>query len=128
MQQNRQADTGLARLPTEFVDRLTKPFAQFLRIEAASGTVLVAALFLSNSPIGTFFLNTWESRVGFQDRLVGVRPFLEGLDQRRVDNAVFSSSPWNSNESWVLGELNNPGIAALCGPLGRRAIILFNIV
>jgi len=66
MQQNRQADTGLARLPTEFVDRLTKPFAQFLRIEAASGTVLVAALFLSNSPIGTFFLNTWESRVGFQ--------------------------------------------------------------
>jgi Na+:H+ antiporter, NhaA family len=54
MRQNRQGDAGLARLPTELVDRLTRPFAQFLRIEAASGAVLLlftlAALVLSNSP------------------------------------------------------------------------------
>jgi hypothetical protein len=30
------ADTDLARLPWELVDRLTKPFARFLRIEAAA--------------------------------------------------------------------------------------------
>ena len=72
MNQNRQADTGLARLPTEFVDRLTKPFAQFLRIEAAGSAVLllftVAALVLSNSPWAPYFLNTWETRLGFSDR------------------------------------------------------------
>lgn len=48
------ADAELARLPRELVDRLIRPFARFLRIEAAAGAVLlsfaVAAVILSNSP------------------------------------------------------------------------------
>jgi Na+:H+ antiporter, NhaA family len=51
---DRRADTGLDRLPGELVDRLTKPLASFLRIEAAGGVILlaltIAALALSNSP------------------------------------------------------------------------------
>ena len=41
MLRSRQADATLARLPTELVDRLTRPFAQFLRVEAASGALLL---------------------------------------------------------------------------------------
>jgi hypothetical protein len=37
MNQDRLADTGLDRLPVELVDRMTKPFAWFLRIEALGG-------------------------------------------------------------------------------------------
>jgi len=54
MREDRLAEAGLARLPREFVDRLTKPFARFLSIEATGGAVLllltVATLVLSNSP------------------------------------------------------------------------------
>jgi NhaA family Na+:H+ antiporter len=53
MNEDRQADADLARLPRGLVDRLTKPFVQFLRIEAAAGAVLlsfaVVAVALSNS-------------------------------------------------------------------------------
>ena len=54
LNQDRRADTGLDRLPGELVDWLAKPFASFLRIEAAGGAILlmvtIAALVLSNSP------------------------------------------------------------------------------
>jgi Na+:H+ antiporter, NhaA family len=54
MSEARQVDAELARPPGELVDRLTKPFGWFFRIEAAGGAVLlsftVAALVLSNSP------------------------------------------------------------------------------
>ncbi|MFC6672106.1 hypothetical protein [Marinobacterium aestuariivivens] len=49
-----QAEPPYTRLPSAYVDRLTKPFARFLHIEAAGGAVLLlftaAALILSNSP------------------------------------------------------------------------------
>jgi hypothetical protein len=37
-----QAAAELGRLPRELADRLTKPFANFLRIEAAAGVVLLS--------------------------------------------------------------------------------------
>ncbi len=56
---------NLARLPREFVDRLTNPLARFLRIEALGGAVLlaaaVAALVLANSPWAHFFADVWET-------------------------------------------------------------------
>jgi NhaA family Na+:H+ antiporter len=65
MNQDRLADTGLDRLPVELVDRLTKPFAWFLRIKALSGGILllstVAALALSNSLWAHAFLDRRES-------------------------------------------------------------------
>jgi hypothetical protein len=39
---DKKADADLARLPRQLVDRLTKPFVQFLRIEAAAGALLLA--------------------------------------------------------------------------------------
>ena len=64
MNQDRRADTGLDRLPGELVDWLAKPFASFLRIEAAGGAILlvvtIAALVLSNSPWADHFLTFWE--------------------------------------------------------------------
>ena len=60
MNQVRRADAGLDRLPGEVVDWLTKPFASFLRTEAAGGAILlaltIAALVLSYSPWAHQFL------------------------------------------------------------------------
>ena len=54
MSKVQQAETEITRLPKEFIDRLTKPFARFLSIQAGAGVILllftVAALALSNSP------------------------------------------------------------------------------
>src|ERR671911_2862112 len=70
MNQERRADRGLDRLPDELVDWLAKPFASFLRIEAAGGAILlvvtIAALALSNSPWADPFLTFWELPVGFR--------------------------------------------------------------
>jgi NhaA family Na+:H+ antiporter len=56
----------LHRLPKEPVDRFFRPFARFLRIEAAGGAVLfacaVAALALSNSRWADSFENIWMLR------------------------------------------------------------------
>jgi len=57
-------------LPPEFADRFTKPFGRFLKIEAATGVVLLVAtctaLILSNSAWSTPFLSFWEIPVGFR--------------------------------------------------------------
>ena len=57
-----------ARLPSEIADRFTKPFARFLKIEAAAGAILLfatlAALILSNSAWSTPFLAFWEMPIG----------------------------------------------------------------
>lgn len=60
--------TDLPRLPQELVDRLTDPFARFLRIETlGSAALLIAALtafLLSNSPLASIFARFWETEVG----------------------------------------------------------------
>lgn len=65
MLRSRQADATLARLPTELVDRLTRPFAQFLRVEAASGALLllstVAAIVSAVSATAGVALLAWLS-------------------------------------------------------------------
>ena len=70
MTQGRQLDPGFDRLPGEVVDWLMKPFASFLRIEAAAGAILlavtIAALVLSNSPWAHQFLGFWELPVGIR--------------------------------------------------------------
>src|SRR5688572_30580134 len=55
----------LSRLPREPIDRVANPLARFLRIETASGLVLllaaIAALVLSNSPWADGFHAIWEA-------------------------------------------------------------------
>lgn len=128
MSDDRQADKELSRLPREFVDRLTKPFARFLGIEAAAGAVLllftVAALLLSNSPWAHPFLNVWETRVGIQ---IGSLEFARSLKDWINDGLMtlfFFLVALELKRELVLGELNNPRMAALsiAGALGGMLV------
>jgi NhaA family Na+:H+ antiporter len=117
MSEGRQADTGLAQLPRELVDRLTKPFARFLRIEAAGGSILllftVAALALSNSSWAHPFLNAWETQIGIQ---IGSFEFGRSLKEWINDALMtlfFFVVALELKRELVLGELRNPRMAAL---------------
>lgn len=117
MTQDRQAHPELGRLPTVFVDRLTRPFTQFLRIEAASGVVLlfftIAALVLSNGPWSSHYFATWETEVGFK---FGSLEFGRSLREWINDGLMtlfFFLVALELKRELVLGELNNPRTAAL---------------
>jgi NhaA family Na+:H+ antiporter len=117
MSEDRQNDAGLARLPIGLVDRLTEPFAHFLRIEAAAGSVLllftIAALVLSNSPWSHQFLHAWETPIGVQ---VGSFEFARSLREWINDALMtlfFFLVALELKRELVLGELNNPRMAAL---------------
>lgn len=59
---------GLADLPLEPVDRLSRPFARFLRIEAAASVLLlscvVVALAASNSQWSMHYATFWDTPIG----------------------------------------------------------------
>jgi NhaA family Na+:H+ antiporter len=60
---------GLARLPQEPVDRFSRPFARFLRIEALAAAVLllcaIVAVVLANSRWSASYLAFWDTPVTF---------------------------------------------------------------
>jgi NhaA family Na+:H+ antiporter len=117
MTEGRPSGAELSRLPAGFVDRLTRPFATFLRIESAAGVVLLAftvvALVLSNSPWALEFLNAWEIPVG-----IGVGSWELSRSLREwINDALmtlfFFLVALELKRELVLGELSNPRIAAL---------------
>jgi NhaA family Na+:H+ antiporter len=119
---------GSAGLPTEIADRLTKPFAQFLKIEAAAGVVLLfataAALVLSNSIWSTSFLAFWEMPVGLH---LGSSDFTRSLRQWVNDGFMtffFFVVALELKRELVLGELRNLRMAALpfAGALGGMLV------
>jgi NhaA family Na+:H+ antiporter len=117
MPADRQHERDIARLPRELVDRLTKPFARFLRIEAAGGAVLLlftlAALVLSNSPWADIYAQAWETRVGFHiGSLEYVRSLREWINDA-VMTLFFFLVALELKRELALGELNNPRMAAL---------------
>lgn len=108
---------GFARLPTEFLDRLARPFAHFLGIQAASGVVLlfftIAALVLSNSPWAQAFSSTWETEFGFR---VGAWEHTRTLRHWINDGLLtffFFLVSLELKRELVLGELRDPRMAAL---------------
>ncbi len=114
---DQQGNADSTRLPTELLDRLTKPFKRFLAIEAATGATLllftVAALVLSNSPWAHDFLSVWETRIGFQ---VGTWEFARTLKDWINDGLMtlfFFLVSLELKRELVLGELRNPRMAAL---------------
>ena len=112
-----KTNTDITHLPKEFVDRLTKPFTRFLRIEAAGGAILllftVAALVLSNSSWAHLFENIWETPIGFHiGALEFARP-LRGLINDGLMTLFFFLVALELKRELVLGELNNPRMAAL---------------
>jgi NhaA family Na+:H+ antiporter len=124
MREERQPNAQITRLPQELVDRLTKPFARFLRVEAAGGAILllftVAALVLSNSPWAEPFLTAWETPVGLR---IGEFEFARSVQDWINDGLMtlfFFLVALELKRQLVLGELNNPRMAALsiAGALG----------
>jgi hypothetical protein len=53
MSEDRQLNAHLTQLPREFVNRLTKPFVRFLRIEAADSVCRQATPAYAQYPHGT---------------------------------------------------------------------------
>jgi NhaA family Na+:H+ antiporter len=116
MSETLQNDVG-ARLPVGLIDRLTKPFARFLRIEAAASSVLllftIAALVLTNSPWTHQFLDAWETPMGVR---VGSFEFDRSLREWINDALMtlfFFVVALELKRELVLGELRNPRMAAL---------------
>jgi NhaA family Na+:H+ antiporter len=115
--EDKPVSTKHPRLPTEFVDWLTNPLTRFLRIEVASGFVLllftIAALVLANLPWGHHFLEAWETPVGIQfGSLDFTRSIREWINDALM-TLFFFLVALELKRELVLGELRNPLMAAL---------------
>jgi len=115
-------------LPSEIADRFSKPFARFLKIEAAAGVMLLlatlAAMILSNSPWSTSFLAFWDTPMGLH---FGSWDFARSL-RHWINDAVmtlfFFVVALELKRELVLGELRNLRMAALsfAGALGGMLV------
>lgn len=116
-----------ARLPKEPIDRFTKAFGRFLRIEAGAGVVLllcaIVALAASNSPWSGGFVAFWETPVGIS---AGEFDYVRSLKHWINDGLMtlfFFVVALELKREIVLGELRDPRMAALslAGALGGMA-------
>ncbi|TJY60941.1 Na+/H+ antiporter NhaA [Sinimarinibacterium sp. CAU 1509] len=117
MIRRRSAGAELGRLPREPADRWTQPFARFLRIETAGGTILlaftIAALTLSNSPWSHQFLDFWETRIALQFGSMDFGRSLRDWINDGLMTLFFFLVALELKRELVLGELSNPRMAAL---------------
>lgn len=126
--EKRPASSDIARLPRELLDRLTHPFANFLRIEALGGVVLlaaaIAALLLSNSPWAHFFANFWETSAGLRLGSVETARSLREWINDALMTSFFFLVAVELKRALVLGELSNARVAALsiAGALGGMIV------
>ncbi|TBU92018.1 Na+/H+ antiporter NhaA [Stutzerimonas kirkiae] len=117
MNKQRQPHRAPTRLPKVPADRLARPFSRFLHIEAAAAGVLllftIAALVLSNSPWAEPFLAIWETRSGFHIGSLEYMRSLKGWINDGLMTLFFFLVALELKRELVLGELNNPRMAAL---------------
>jgi len=110
-------DTEIAHLPREVVDHLKKPFIRFFHIEAAGGAVLllftVAALVLSNSPWVHVYEHVWDTSVGFHIGSLEFARSIRGWINDGLMTLFFFLVALELKRELILGELNNPRMAAL---------------
>ncbi len=114
---NYASDDIPARLPRALVERLTRPFSRFLRIETAAGAVLLAstlvALLLSNSRWADAYLTLWETHAGLQ---IGSHEVARSVKEWINDGLMtlfFFLVALELKRELVLGELGQPRVAAL---------------
>src|SRR5690606_10352659 len=107
----------LGHLPNEPIDRFTKPFQRFLRIEATAGVALLLSILIalaaSNSPWATGFQAFWETPVGLR---FGAADFSHPLKVWINDGLMtlfFFIVALELKREMVIGELHNPRVAAL---------------
>jgi Na+:H+ antiporter, NhaA family len=104
-------------LPSEAVDRLTRPLARFLKIQSAAGATLLvaaaAALILSNSSLSEAFTALWDSPVGVQAGTVEfTRPLRDWINDGLMTLFFFVMSLELKRE-FVHGELRDYRMVAL---------------
>ncbi|PDT49066.1 MULTISPECIES: Na+/H+ antiporter NhaA [Sinorhizobium] len=108
---------SLSRLPQEPADRLTKPFMQFLRIEATAGIVLLLstllALSLANTAWSKSFLALWEMPAGIRVGDIQISRSLKHWINDGLMTLFFFVIALELKRELVLGELRNPRMAAL---------------
>lgn len=104
-------------LPHEMADRVTKPLARFLKIEAAAGGLLLLsvlmALLLASSPWSVQFFAFWEMPIGLH---FGSLDFSRSLQHWINDGLMtffFFVISLELKREIVRGELRNPRTAAL---------------
>lgn len=107
----------LARLPWAPIDVLANPLARFLRIETASGAMLLLAvaiaLALSNSAWAADFRSLWVAQIGIQ---IGPLHFFRASREWINDGLMtmfFFVVALELKRELVLGELRNPRVAAM---------------
>jgi NhaA family Na+:H+ antiporter len=119
---------SLGHLPKEPIDRFTKPFLRFLRIEATAGAALLlailVALLVSNSPWAIGFHAFWATPVGVR---FGTADFSYPLKHWIDDGLMtlfFFLVALELKREIVLGELRDPRVAALsiAGALGGMLV------
>jgi Na+:H+ antiporter, NhaA family len=110
-------DRSSTDLPHAIVDQITKPFARFLKIQAAAGALLLLAAFsalvLANSTWSIPFLAFWETPIGLQ---FGALDFTRSLRHWINDGLMtffFFVISLELKRELVLGELRNVRTAAL---------------
>jgi Na+:H+ antiporter, NhaA family len=117
-----------ARLPSELSDLFTKPFARFLKVEAAAGIMLLfatlAALILSNSAWSTPFLAFWETPVGLHFGPLNYARSLRHWINDGLMTFFFFVVALELKRELVLGELRSLRTAALsfAGALGGMLV------
>ena len=109
-------------------DRFTRPFAEFLKIEAAAGIILLvatlAALILSNSAWSTPFLTFWETPIGLHFGSLDFTRSLRHWINDALMTLFFFVIALELKRELILGELRNLRMAALsfAGALGGMLV------
>lgn len=115
-------------LPREPVDRITRPLVRFLRIETASGTVLLASAFLaivlSNSPWSESYLAFWDMPIGFRIGDTAVARSLREWINDGWMTLFFFVVALELKREIVLGELRDPprALLSLAGAVGGMVV------
>jgi NhaA family Na+:H+ antiporter len=115
-------------LPTEIADRLTRPFARFLKIKVATGVMLfaatVVALIVSNSKWAAPFSAFWELPIGLHFGSLDFTRSLKLWINEGLMTLFFFVVALELKRSLALGELRSLQVAALsfAGALGGMLV------
>ena len=115
-------------LPSEIADWFTRPFARFLKIEAAAGVILLlatlTALILANSAWSTQFLKFWDTPVGLHFGSLDLTRSLRHWINDGLMTLFFFVVALELKRELILGELKNLRMAALsfAGALGGMLV------
>lgn len=105
------------QLPAEAVDRITRPFMRFLRIQSAAGIVLllctVLAVGWANSPFSATYFALWEITAGLTVGGFELSGSLRHWINDGLMTLFFFVVALELKREIVLGELRNPRTAAL---------------